>query len=740
MKKTYLLLFLIVFFLQSGATNSLAGQFFTRSGFDATWVSQTSAGTENEYFNVHQCDVVNFEAKFRNTGTLTWQKDGNDQVAFNIYKDWNVISFPKFFPYNLQDSQSYFYHSSWLSQFRIAAIKEAEVVPGDIGTVAMQFQVPCDASLGFYREDISMAAGSYWMKNGTNGDPLGVAHIWVGFNVQNATPTLFSGKIAKLDKTLDLLAVSDTDYYSAGVFQRGKYAGYTRIIGIDVSGSSPASPTFIFATKDFSTFIIDKYTCGWTWNFSEKESLASCKGQLNPQKTFLFENLNTEFSDIIPLNKIYSLHKEELLTDTIETPPNTYTTILGNKPAVTDLLSSPYAPLKIYKNTLDTQKSAKEYLDVYSNVIVEDSTGLLYEYKLTFSNRLATYYKEFADYQIIQNSTSEFVSPPWLSTLGFSGNQVTSKASLYKEYDEPLPGGCGNLSTALVVKNISLSDLVAIGTFQNTTLYSLKDKNHPLYTAQFASKEYSESTLPSFATYVEKNPLLFMQDYWGRWVMVGEYDYILPGGCGKPVLYLYPEKPTPVKVQFTRQINFDVTIPTYTNQWFVQAFPDGTLVDLQPKETDCSLIDETKKGSEYAKDACKQKTYPYLYWAGQSYSGTYQKQTEGWIVSSNDIALFLSNKLEKIGLNDQERKDMLEYWVPALLKKQAPYYRLSFLQTQQVNQIAPMKLDPTPDTLFRIFLDWEPLQEVPEETLQPQQLARLTRYGFTVVEWGGLKR
>lgn len=168
----------------------VAGNFFAADGYEAKWVSQTQAGTPDAYFDVEPCEVVDFTAKFRNTGSRTWKGTGDEQVAFNIYKDPAVISYPAYFSYRAGDRESYFEHSGWLTPFRVVSISERQVAPGNTGTVSMKYQVPCDAKVGVYREDISMAVGPLWMPNPTNGDPLGVAHIWAGFVIGKKNKTM----------------------------------------------------------------------------------------------------------------------------------------------------------------------------------------------------------------------------------------------------------------------------------------------------------------------------------------------------------------------------------------------------------------------------------------------------------------------------------------------------------------------------------------------------------------------
>jgi hypothetical protein len=346
----------------------------------------------------------------------------------------------------------------------------------------------------------------------------------------------------------------------------------------------------------------------------------------------------------------------------------------------------------------------------------------------------------------------------YLPSLGFSSSQLNKQANLkfFNNYETAIPGGCAFTHNTRVV-NVSDNDLEQIGTLGNMPVYRLKDTNHPLYTLAYNNKlyyysqEYSQdSTMwdqinkgmhkPTREEYVSQNPLLFVKDSWNQWVALGEFDIKLPGGCGKPVVYLYPTQPTNVSVHFQVPVQFTTDIPTYAGSWQVKAYPDGSLVNLKSKFTNCQQIDTQRKGSEYAKQACLTNTYPYLYWSGNVSSTNYPNITNGWIVDQKNVRSFLTEKLTAMGLNSKERQDFTSYWVPEMLKKNAPYYRVSFLQTNDLNQLFPMTVNPKPDTTFRIFLDYSPLTQKPEQLPQPQSLNTLVRNGFTLVEWGGLKQ
>jgi hypothetical protein len=247
----------------------------------------------------------------------------------------------------------------------------------------------------------------------------------------------------------------------------------------------------------------------------------------------------------------------------------------------------------------------------------------------------------------------------------------------------------------------------------------------------------SMKKVPTLEEYEAKNPVLIVKDPWGRWIALGEFEYQMNGGCGKPVIYLYPEKPTEVEVKLAVPARFSADIPTYNNGWKVLANSDGTLTDLQKEATDCTAIDSNVFGLEYAKSACEAASYPYLYWSG-AVDNTYPNMREGFVVSRANLAKTMTEKLGEIGLSNKEIADMESYWVPEMKKKAAPYYRLAFFQAPQMNKFIPMQVTPLPQTVIRVFLDWSPLTS--PVVIAPETLRHIDRKGFTLVEWGGLKQ
>lgn len=181
-------------------------------------------------------------------------------------------------------------------------------------------------------------------------------------------------------------------------------------------------------------------------------------------------------------------------------------------------------------------------------------------------------------------------------------------------------------------------------------------------------------------------------------------------GCfDKPIIYLYPTKTTEVSVKVGNPQNFTHTYPKYNDGWQVVAQPNGDLTDVK---TGRSL---------YA-----------LYWEGEF--KTSQPPLEGFIVKGQDTIPFLEEKLAILGLSEREANEMIIYWLPQLENNAYNFIRFQSLEEQ--NARMPLIIEPKPDTLIRVMMEFDDLDkpiEVTEQILPPTP----TRNGFTVVEWGG---
>jgi len=580
--------------------------------------------------------------------------------------------------------------------------------------------------------------------------------------LKDMTSPSISGSITHIDSDLGIIENVPhyrIDYFEAGKYIKGKYMGYSRIValvqGEGMTGSPPS--TYIFITLDYKKYIVVDNTI---------------KSGLIKDKIEKVEEVESDLPDIIALDGTFALYKREIQVE--EDESNIVPTgSENNKYRLRDMyyaslgykyLSTQNSFLKMYSippqttggldhivtdMTKKLQEQTQDLKDT-SGVVVQDSTGLSYSYSLSrLSNIQAN-----PSYTLYRRSSFSSLF------LSIKKEEIPTDKDLYIVYDSAVPTNCAYDPETYIVSNISANQLVSIGTTPDgIELFTFRDTNNSLYTLQYKSKpgqiysngsgyskiwsDAKQETVkhPTMEEYLLKNPLILFKDPWNRWVLLGEFEYALQGGCGKPVIYLYPEKSQNITVSFLHPMQFETDIPTYHENWTVNARPDGMLTDLQPQYTDCKAIDYAKKGSEYAAKACKENRYPYLYWSGNTIGATYPRSiAAGWYVKKEEIYSFMEGKLVEIGLNQKERNDMMEYWIPQMQSKNAPYYKISFLTTKEMNKLIPMNIQPDPRSVLRVFLDFLPLSEKPSEPILPQSFSPFVRDGFTVVEWGGLKR
>lgn len=174
----------------------------------------------------------------------------------------------------------------------------------------------------------------------------------------------------------------------------------------------------------------------------------------------------------------------------------------------------------------------------------------------------------------------------------------------------------------------------------------------------------------------------------------------------KPIIYLYPEKEQEVTIKVNHPENFTVTYPKYAKEWKVIAKPDGTLIDQSGRN------------------------YYSLYWESEQNKKNPIKE-DGFVIKGADTTKFLEEKLMILGLNEKESQEFIIYWLPILEKNK---YNYIYFETN-LDELIPMSIEPKPNTEIRILMEYKKLNnkiKVPE-----QKLSKVTRSGFTLVEWGG---
>lgn len=609
------------------------------------------------------------------------------------------------------------------------------------------------------------------------------------------TESLFSGNLKRLNDDLDLFNQSEFEksgeetvssvYYSAGVFLKGEYQGYTRIIAIRGAFGPGGPQTYVFATKDFNSFILDgdpqtaiKYPeTDWRNPFNT----------IKKSKISKITSIESDSPPSIKINDKFGLYKINYQTISEKTGKkdknnyDTYEDILNTDFTKYEKINSPSNNLAFYvvpysKNTTIDQmpaeyqqeeKTKNKYIKSNTEIIAVDKIGVPVVYNLALNSTITSYpqqklindqqQEEFDakvkayEEEVKKNPDYPYPKPPdMLRSPGLGITTANNSGKYYQKYDVAIPGGCGPGSSTYIMQNITDQELDSAFVLDGIEYFTQKTSDNPINKISYNAKtsylddksfmELNNSSKPTYEDYVKRNPILYFKDPWNRLVAIGEYDYKIMGGCGKPVIYLYPEKPTQVSLSFLTPIKFDISIPNYINSWKIQADPTGVLHDLQPEYTTCRLIDISKFGSEYAKNACEKNKYPYIYWAGQNIEKTYPKIENGWVVAQKNLKVFFQEKLTQIGLIQKEQNDFIEYWLPTLQKKNSPFYHISFLQTYELNKLFPMNIQPSPQSVIRVFMDYYLLDQIPTVLPTPQQLKHIDRNGFTMVEWGGIKK
>lgn len=359
-------------------------------------------------------------------------------------------------------------------------------------------------------------------------------------------------------------------------------------------------------------------------------------------------------------------------------------------------------------------KSSKPDDAIYTNIYTLGSSEIL-ENKKTFLDTHLTgvnYYVKLPTNTIVLLD----YAPIGRTTDGISWNNgfkdKTSFSSLRRD--------CTLLHSITIADNVSDSDFVVAGkTADGQTLYDFKDKNNPLVKktyqdfVTFASPpnnppEGVDMKSMNITKFINNHAIFAYKDNMSRWQIYRSSKYSPVWGCGKPVVYLYPVKPTQVTVKVGADVKISDPLYNPSTGWHALAYPSGKLI-------------------------VGNHQYDSLFWEGQGY-GDYPGITAGTVVKRSDAVATMRSQLLAQGLNAKEIQDFMDYWSGKVPNK--PYIRLTWFTTNEINRLAPLSISPKPDTVFRVFLDMDGLDSPIK--LPAQKLHKINRKGFTVVEWGGL--
>jgi hypothetical protein len=174
----------------------------------------------------------------------------------------------------------------------------------------------------------------------------------------------------------------------------------------------------------------------------------------------------------------------------------------------------------------------------------------------------------------------------------------------------------------------------------------------------------------------------------------------------KPAIYLYPEDDSYIDVFL--EINGRITkdIPKYNEGWRVFARKDGLLNDK----------------------------FDYLYYEADLKK--IELPEEGWVVDYSDLESWFNEYLVKLGLNEKEKKQFMEYWMAEL--PESKYYEIKLLTEDYMKKNMNLIVLPEPDNVIRLNFHFRRLNK--KTSISEPQIITPERSGFVVVEWGGILR
>ena len=106
---------------------------------------------------------------------------------------------------------------------------------------------------------------------------------------------------------------------------------------------------------------------------------------------------------------------------------------------------------------------------------------------------------------------------------------------------------------------------------------------------------------------------------------------------------------------------------------------------------------------------------------------------DGFVVKGSEVSSFLEEKLDILGLNSKEINEFIIYWLPILESNEYNYIR--FATDEEINENMPLLVEPKPESVIRVLMTFKGLDK--EIKVIPQELTKIERNGFSVIEWGG---
>lgn len=178
----------------------------------------------------------------------------------------------------------------------------------------------------------------------------------------------------------------------------------------------------------------------------------------------------------------------------------------------------------------------------------------------------------------------------------------------------------------------------------------------------------------------------------------------------KPVIYLYPEEKTDIKVKLDYKWEIFADYPEYNKEikwWEVTAYPDSKIINKADN-----------------------KEYSYLFWEWKHNEKINRDISKWFVVKWEESREFLQEVLPKIWLTPKEYNEFIVYWYPIMQKNK---YNLIHFADNQYTNTALLETTPKYDSLLRVFMVFKALDEPIK--IEPQEFKTFERKWFTIVEW-----
>lgn len=105
---------------------------------------------------------------------------------------------------------------------------------------------------------------------------------------------------------------------------------------------------------------------------------------------------------------------------------------------------------------------------------------------------------------------------------------------------------------------------------------------------------------------------------------------------------MYPEREQEISVKLGQPENIICSYPEYKTEWNVIAKTNGDLIDLGTNRNLYALYYESRNVIDF------------------------KVEEDGFITNKADVASFLEEKLDILGLTEREAEEFIVYWLPRL--------------------------------------------------------------------------